>query len=52
MHAAEKGHAACVKLLAEREGGMQESDGKTAFMRAARNGLQKQWTSLRRGRGT
>ena len=50
MHAAEKGHATCVKLLAEKEGGMQESDGETAFMNAARNGLQKQWTSLRRGR--
>ena len=42
MHAAEKGHATCVELLAEREGGMQESDGKTALMNAARNGLQKQ----------
>ena len=52
MHAAEKGHATCVGLLAEREEGMQESDGKTALMSAARNGLQKQWTSLRRGRGT
>ena len=31
---------------------MQESDGKTAVMNAARNGLQKQWTSLRIGRGT
>ena len=50
MHAAEKGHATCVELLAEKEGGMQESDGKTAFMNAARNGLQKQWTSLQRGR--
>ena len=50
MHAAEKGHAACVELPAEREGGMQESDGETAFMNAARNGLQKQWTSLRRKR--
>ena len=37
MHAAEKGHATCVKLLAEKEGGMQESDGKTALMNAARN---------------
>ena len=52
MHAAEKGHATCVELLAEREGGMQESDGKTAFMSAARNGLQKQRTSSQRGRGT
>ena len=42
MHAAEEGHATCVELLAEKEGGMQESDGKTALMRAARNGLQKQ----------
>ena len=42
MHAAEKGHATCVELLAEKEGGMQESDGKTALMNAARNGLQKQ----------
>ena len=41
-HAAEKGHATCVELLAEREEGMQESDGKTALMNAARNGLQKQ----------
>ena len=38
MHAAEKDHATCAKLLAEKEGGMQESDGKTAFMNAARNG--------------
>ena len=38
MHAAEKGHATCVELLAEREGGMQESDSKTALMSAARNG--------------
>ena len=38
MHAAEKGHATCVELLAEREAGMQESDGRTAFMNAARNG--------------
>ena len=38
MHAAEEGHATCVNLLAEREGGMQESDGRTAFMNAARNG--------------
>ena len=38
MHAAEEGHATCVELLAEREEGMQESDGKTAFMNAARNG--------------
>ena len=38
MHAAEKGHATCVELLAEKEGGMQESDGKTALMSAARNG--------------
>ena len=38
MHAAEKGHATCVELLVEKEGGMQESDGRTAFMRAACNG--------------
>ena len=38
MHAAEKGHATCVNLLAEREGGMQESDGRTAFMIAVCNG--------------
>ena len=38
MHAAEKGHATCVDLLAAREGGMQESDGRTAFMIAVCNG--------------
>ena len=37
MHAAEKGHAACVDLLAEREGGMQDEDGYTALMSAVIN---------------
>ena len=35
MHAAEKGHATCVELLAEREGGMRDKDGWTALMFAA-----------------
>ena len=37
MHAAERGHAACVDLLAEREGGMQDEDGYTALMSAVIN---------------
>ena len=31
MHAAEKGHATCVKLLAEREGGMKTARGWCGF---------------------
>ena len=38
MHAAEKGHATCVELLAEHEGGMQSEDGWTALMIAVCNG--------------
>ena len=38
MHAAEKGHATCVELLLEREGGMQNDYGRTALMVAAEKG--------------
>ena len=31
MHTAEKGHATCVKLLAEREGGMKTARGWCGF---------------------
>ena len=37
MHAADNGHPDCVRLLLEKEGGMQNSDGWTALMFATYN---------------
>ncbi|EET02696.1 Protein 21.1 [Giardia duodenalis ATCC 50581] len=38
MSAAQSGHTECVKLLIEKESGMQDKDGRTALMLAAING--------------
>ena len=36
MFAAKKGHPECVKLLIEKEAGLQDNDGWTALMKAMR----------------
>ena len=38
MHAAEKGHIECIKLLLEKEAGMRDDRSWTALMQAAQGG--------------
>ena len=47
MHAAEKGHATCVELLAEREGGMKTTREWDGYPLAPRpSASQRRWPAL------